>query len=303
MIINFLADTTTKVVEEIPNKVVETPVIDGIRDIIAEPNKYLKMAETVGVKLLWAIGILLIGRLIVKLIVAGSCKAMRKSKVDETIVKFAHSLIGFIGMVFVFIAALAKLGIPTASMVAAVGAIGLAIGLALQGALGNFASGILIVTFRPFKVNDLVEISGEVGTVREIDLFTTKIITPNNKTLIIPNGAVTSGTIMNFTETEDLRVDLTFGIGYRDDIDHAKSVLQSILDADERVLKNPEAFIGVVEHGESSINLVCRPWVKAPNYWGVFFDTNENVKKAFDKEGISIPFPQRDIHIISQPEK
>ena len=275
-----------------PNENVDANMVDKVVDL----------AEKYGPNILMAIVIFVFGRIIVKLIAALVCKGMRKSKIDETLVKFAQSLLGFVGMVFVIIAALAKLGIPTASMVAAVGAIGLAIGLSLQGALSNFAAGILIVTFRPFRVGDLVKISGEVGTVREIDLFTTKIITPDNKTLIVPNSSVTSGNIINFTETDDLRVDLTFGVGYDDDIDHVKKVLKGIIEADERVLKNPAPFIGVVEHGESSVNFAVRPWVKAENYWGVFFDFNERVKKAFDKEGISIPFPQRDIHIVSQPE-
>ncbi len=271
-------------------------------DTSAMTDKAIDLAKQYGPNILIAIAIFVLGKMFVKLVTALICKGMRKSNVDETLVKFAHSLLGFVGMIFVIIAALAKLGIPTASMVAAVGAIGLAIGLSLQGALSNFAAGILIVTFRPFKVGDLVKISDEVGTVREIDLFTTKIVTPDNKTLIVPNSSVTSGIIINYTETDDLRLDLTFGVGYDDDIDHVKKVLKRIVDADERVMNKPEPFIGVIEHGESSVNFAVRPWVKAKDYWDVFFDFNEKVKKAFDKEGISIPFPQRDIHIVSQPE-
>lgn len=253
-----------------------------------------------GLNIVWALVIFFIGRWIVNLVVKLISKGMKKSKTDETVIGFAGKLIGFAGMIFVIIAAFQKLGVPTASMIAAVGAIGLAIGLSLQGALGNFAAGILIVVFRPFKVGDLVVVAGEVGTVREIELFTTKIITPENKTVIIPNGMLTSDKIVNITETENLRVDLTFGTAYEDDIDQVKKVIMDVIKADNRVLTNPAPFVGVVSHGDSSVNYAVRPWVKAENYWGVYFDMHENIKKAFDKEGISIPFPQSDVHIIKE---
>lgn len=200
-------------------------------------------------------------------------------------------------MIFVIIAALQKLGIPSASMVAAVGAAGLAVGLALQGALSNFAAGILIIVFRPYKVGDLLDAGGSVGVVRELQMFTTTIVTPDNKTVIIPNSSMTSGTITNFTETDELRIDLVFGAGYDDDIDLVKKTLQEVVEQDERVLKDPAPTIAVLEHADSSVNYVCRPWTKTKDYWDVFFDLNEKVKKAFDEKGISIPYPQRDVHI------
>lgn len=255
-----------------------------------------------GMNFIWAVVILVAGRYVVKLAAAVIGKAMRKTKVDETVEKFCVSLTSFIGMIFVIVATLAKLGVQTASIVAAVGAIGLAIGLAMQGSLSNFASGILIITFRPFKVGDLVKIAGEVGTVREIDMFTTKIITPDNKTMIIPNSILTADTITNLTETEDLRLDLVFGAGYDDDIDKVKGILQKLVSEDERILKTPEPLIGVLEHADSSINYAVRPWVKAKDFWAVYFSLNEKVKKAFDAEEVSIPYPQRDIHIVSQPD-
>ncbi len=251
-----------------------------------------------GLNILWAIVIFVVGRWLVKFVAGLIRKGMRKAKTEETLIGFTYNLIYFIGLIFVIVAALAKLGIQTASMIAAIGAVGLAVGLSLQGALSNFAAGILIVVFRPFKVGDLVKVTGEVGTVREIELFTTKITTPDNKTVIIPNGMLTADKIVNITETEDLRVDLVFGTSYEDNIDHVKKVIDKVINADDRILKDPAPFIGMIEHADSSINYAVRPWVKAKNYWGVYFDLHENIKKAFDNEGISIPFPQRDVHII-----
>lgn len=256
-------------------------------------------AIDVGLNLLMAILILLIGRFIVKVIGKIIAKTMRKAKTDETLVSFATNLINFLGTIFVMVAVLGRLGIQTASIVAAVGAAGLAIGLAFQGALSNFAAGCLIIIFRPFKVGDLIQAGGELGTVREIELFTTKMITPDNKTVIVPNGQLTADKIVNYTETDELRMDLTFGVGYETDIDHVKATIKKVLDGDDRVLANPAPLIGVSEHGESSVNYAVRPWVKADNYWGLYFDLHEQIKKEFDKENISIPFPQSDIHIVS----
>ena len=270
---------------------------------------YEKIIETIttflsekGLHVLGAIAILIVGKILAGVFSRVARKAMEKSGSDKTLLTFVENLV-YIGlMAFVILASLGVLGVPTASMVAAIGACGLAIGLAMQGALSNFAAGFLIIFFRPFKVGDLVEVAGEVGVVREIELFTTKITSLDNKTIIIPNAQLTSDKIVNFTETEDIRVDLTFGISYSDNIDKVKEILYGLMKEDERVLTEPAPFVGVVEHAESSINLVCRPYVKAENYWGVYFDLHENVKKAFDKEGISIPFPQRDVHLIKQED-
>ncbi len=250
-----------------------------------------------------ALAIFIIGKWIVGLLAKMGKKAINKTQKDETLGHFVFNIIKFIGIVFVVVGALTKLGVPTASLVAAVGAIGLAIGFALQGSLANFASGILIIVFRPFKTGDLIDAGGSLGTVREIDLFTTKIITPENKTVIIPNAKLTSDNIINITETKDIRVDMTFGTSYSADIDHVKKVIQSVIDADDRILSEPAPFIGIIEHGDSSVNYVVRPWAHTDDYWGVFYDTNEAIKKAFDKENIEIPFPQRDLHIVSDVRK
>ena len=200
-------------------------------------------------------------------------------------------------IIFVVIAALGQLGIQTASFVAIVGAAGLAIGLALQGSLANFAAGVLILIFRPFEVGDFVEVAGVSGAVQNIQIFTTERHTPDNKKVIVPNGGVISGNITNYSANNTRRVDLVFGIGYSEDIDVAKTLLQTVLAAEPKVLQDPEPTIGVVELADSSVNLVCRPWVNTADYWDVYFNVTEAVKKALDAGGISIPFPQRDLHL------
>ncbi len=247
-----------------------------------------------------AILIYWLGKKFVKIAVKHICKQMRKADTDETVVTFTESLLTALGIIFVIIGALTKLGMPTASMVAALGAAGLAVGLALQGALSNFAAGILIVIFKPLRVGDLVSVAGDViGHVREITLFTTTITTPENKTAIIPNSMLTSDKIINLTETEDVRVDMVFGCSYGDDNEKVKKILMGILLEDPRTLKDPAPFVGIKAHGASSIDYAVRPWVKADHYWDVWFDTHEKVKARFDAEGVSIPFPQRDVHIVS----
>lgn len=200
-------------------------------------------------------------------------------------------------IIFVVIAALGQLGIQTASFVAIVGAAGPAIGLALQGSLANFAAGVLILIFRPFKVGDFVEVAGVSGAVQNIQIFTTELHTPDNKKVIVPNGGVISGNITNYSANNTRRVDLVFGIGYSEDIDVAKTLLQTVLAAEPKVLQDPAPTIGVVELADSSVNLVCRPWVNTADYWDVYFNVTEAVKKALDAGGISIPFPQRDLHL------
>ena len=180
---------------------------------------------------------------------------------------------------------------------AILGAAGLAVGLALQGSLANFAAGVLILIFRPFKVGDFIEVAGVSGVVQKIQIFTTELHSPDNKKIIVPNGGVISGNITNYSANETRRVDMVFGIGYSDDIDAAKAVLQSVVASEPRVLRVPAPTIAVVELADSSVNLVCRPWVNTADYWDVYFNITEAAKKALDAQGISIPFPQRDIHI------
>jgi small conductance mechanosensitive channel len=254
-------------------------------------------AKNLGMNVIAALIIFIIGRWLVKLIAHVTGKAMTKSGTDETLIIFTKDLLIFVGYIFVIVAALNKLGVNTASAIAVIGAAGLAIGLAFQGALANFAAGCLIIIFRPFKVGDLIQAGGELGKVREIELFTTKMVTPDNKTVIVPNAQLTADKIINFTETDEIRLDLVFGVSYAADIDHVKKVIAQVLDSDKRILKNPAYFIGVKAHADSSVNFAVRPWVKADEYWNVFFSLQEEMKKAFDKENIEIPFPQRDVHI------
>jgi len=250
-----------------------------------------------GVKILMALVIFIIGKWIVKKLANVVEKLMQKNEVDPAIRNFAGSIIYYALLVFVCIAALGQLGIQTASFVAIVGAAGLAVGLALQGSLSNFAAGVLLLIFRPFKVGDFVEIAGTSGVIQSIQIFTTELNTPDNKKVIVPNGGVISGNIVNYSANDTRRVDLVFGIGYSDDIDSARKVIEGILKADKRVLEIPEATVAVVELADSSVNFVCRPWVNTADYWGVYFDLTEAVKKAFDSNGISIPFPQQDVHM------
>lgn len=250
-----------------------------------------------GMKILIAVLIFFIGKKVAKWISNMSQSTMIKRQVDPALQHFVSSLVYYALLAFVAIAALGQLGIQTASFVAIVGAAGLAIGLALQGSLANFAAGFLILMFRPFKIGDFVDVAGTAGVVQKIQIFTTELTTPDNKLIIIPNSGITSSNITNFSAMDKRRVDLVFGIGYGDDIDKAKALLQSIVDADERILKEPAVTIAVSELADSSVNFVVRPWVKAADFWGVYFGLTETVKKRFDEEGISIPFPQRDVHV------
>lgn len=250
-----------------------------------------------GIKVVAAIVILVVGRWVAMAIRGVVKRIMAKSKIDETITKFVGNLT-YIGLLaFVILAALSQLGIQTTSFIAVLGAAGLAIGLALQGSLSNFAAGFLMIIFRPFRVGDYIEGGGVAGTVEEIQIFTTTLRTPDNKTVIVPNAKMTGDNIVNWTVKGTRRVDLVMGIGYDDDIDKAKQVMVDVLTKDSRILKDPAPQIAMVELGDSSVNFVVRPWVKASDYWSVYFDVTENIKKAFDANGISIPYPQRDIHV------
>ena len=255
-----------------------------------------------GLKVIAAIVVFVVGRWIAKGVTKFAEKVMNKRQVDPTIVSFVANMTYIALLVFVVLAALGQLGIQTTSFIAVIGAAGLAIGLALQGSLANFAAGFLMIIFRPFKVGDYIEGAGTAGTVEAIQIFTTQLKTPDNKTVIIPNAGLTSGNIINWSVKGTRRVDLVMGIGYGDDIDKARTIMADILAKDERVLKDPAPKIAVVELADSSVNFVVRPWVKLEHYWDVYFDTTENIKKSFDAQGISIPFPQRDVHMYEQKE-
>lgn len=253
-----------------------------------------------GVKVLMALVIFVIGKWVVKRLSMVLEKLMEKNAIDPAIRHFTGSLVYYALLIFVCIAALGQLGIQTASFVAIVGAAGLAVGLALQGSLSNFAAGVLLLIFRPFKVGDFIEAAGISGVIQNIQIFTTELHTGDNKKVIVPNGRIISGNIINYSANDTRRVDLVFGIGYQDDIDAARAVIESLLAADERVLDEPKPLVAVVALADSSVNFVCRPWVKSSDYWPVHYSLTEAVKKAFDANGISIPFPQRDVHLHQQ---
>lgn len=216
---------------------------------------------------------------------------------QPTLATFVGRMVSMGVMTLGVIAALARLGVNTTSMAAVLAAAGLAVGLALQGSLANFAAGVMIMVFRPFSVGDLVEAGGVMGTVEEVQVFATMLRTGDNRAVIVGNAAMNSGSITNYSAKDTRRVDMVFGVGYSDDIGRTKSVLARLLAEDARVLAEPEPTIGVVELADSSVNFVVRPWVKRDDYWGVYFDTHERVKLAFDAEGLSIPFPQQDVHM------
>ena len=260
-------------------------------------EKVYTLLTLYGLRVVSAIAIFVIGRWVAKGITRIIERLMLKRKVDETLVSFVSNL-GYVAMLaFVIIAALNKLGIQTASFIAVVGAAGLAIGLALQGSLSNFAAGILMIIFRPFKVGDYIEGAGVAGTVEAIQIFTTQLKTPDNKTVIIPNSKISSDNIVNYSTKGTRRVELVFGIAYDDDIDKARQIIMDIIEKDERVFKDPEPIVVLSELADSSVNLTMRAWSKSGDHWNIFFDTTEKVKKAFDAQGITIPFPQRDVHI------
>ena len=255
-----------------------------------------------GLNLLFALIIFFVGKWAAKFITKIVKRMMKKADVDQTVTVFVGHLLYTALLVFVIITAVGKLGIPTASFVAVLGAAGLAIGLALQGSLSNFAAGFLLIIFKPFKVGDVIEGAGVIGLVEEIQMFTTQVKTGDNKKIIIPNSKLSGDNIINYTARENRRVDLVVGVGYGDDLDKVKSVIANVLDNNELVLKEPAYTIGCVELADSSVNFVVRPWVKTEDYWNAYFGLTETIKKRFDAEGICIPFPQRDVHIYEHKE-
>lgn len=261
-----------------------------------------EFAITYGGKLLAALATLIVGLLVVGAVVSFVRRILDKSKVDASLSTFLGSLISILLKVMVYITALSVLGVEMTSFVAILGAAGLAVGLALSGTLQNFAGGVMILLFKPFKVGDFVEAQGYSGSVKEIQIFVTVLVTPDNKTVLIPNGPLATGSLINFSTQATRRVDWTFGIAYGDDIDKAYSVLRRLIEADERILKEPEPFMALHSLGDSSVNIVVRVWVNAADFWGVHFCMNEEVYKGFEKEGLSIPFPQMDVHLHKQSD-
>jgi small conductance mechanosensitive channel len=256
-----------------------------------------EMALQFGVEFLLAVVVYLAGNFIIKRVLGLIEIALKKKEVEVTLHRFLLSIIGTLLKAVQIIIFASMIGIQTASLIAVLGAAGLAVGLALQGSLANFAGGVLILLFRPFKNGDAINAQGFVGSVEEIQIFNTILKTFDNQRIIIPNALLSNGCVTNINVNGTRRVDMVFGIGYDDDIAKARAILKSMIEADERELKDQPIDIWVGEHGESSVNLFVRPWAEAANYWGIYFDMMENVKIEFDKAGISIPFPQRDVHV------
>ena len=250
-----------------------------------------------GINIVFALLIFIIGKIVAGILVNVFGKVMSKSKYDDMLIDFLKSIINAVLMLFVIVASLDRLGVDTTSLVAILGAAGLAIGLSLQGSLQNFAAGVMLLVFRPFKQGDFVEAGGTSGVVKQITIFTTVMTTPDNKEIIVPNGNIYSGNIINYSAKETRRVDMVVGISYDSDLKKAKQILTEMVAADERILPDPAPMVAVSELADSSVNFVVRPWVKTPDYWAVLFAFQENVKLRFDEEGISIPFPQMDVHL------
>lgn len=253
-----------------------------------------------GTHIVFAALIFFVGKALTNFLVKFLRKLLQKARIDPMLTNFVISVSKTLLLLLVVIATLSQLGVNTASLIALIGAAGLAIGLALQNSLQNFAAGVLLLTFKHFKVGDVVEIGGKIGTVETVGIFSTTLRTGDNKTLIMPNGAIYSGSITNFSTKPTRRVDMTFGIGYDDDLKKAKSILEQLVQEDERILKDPQPTIALSELGDSSINFIVRPWVNSSDYWAVYWDMNEKVKLSFDDADISIPYPQMDVHLHTE---
>jgi small conductance mechanosensitive channel len=250
-----------------------------------------------GPKVLGAIIIWIIGSWVIKKLIKGAGKVMTKGNYDESLQKFLSNLLSWVFKIILIVVVLGTVGVETTSFAAILAAAGLAIGLALQGSLANFAGGVLIMIFKPFKIGDLIEAQGEIGVIKEIEIFTTKLIGLSNKEIIIPNGSLSNGNIVNYTTEGTRRVDLTFGVGYDSDIKKTKDVLMHVLTSHPKVIKEPAPTVNVSELADSSINFAVRPWCTADDYWDVYFGITENVKEALDAAGIEIPYPhQVEIH-------
>ncbi|MBN2457586.1 mechanosensitive ion channel [Candidatus Woesearchaeota archaeon] len=267
-------------------------------DIISLWNTIVENSILYLPKVIGAVFVLLIGLWVVGIISKIFDKSFARKKMEPSLRHFLTSLVRISLKILVFVTAISMLGVQMTSFIAIIGAAGLAVGLALQGSLANFAGGVLILLFKPFKVDDVIEAQGFLGKVNNIQIFNTILKTPDNKTVVIPNGHLSNGPITNYTTEEQRRVDFSFGISYSDNIDKAKKVISDVIKKDKRILKTPEPFVMVGELADSSVNLTTRVWCKGADYWDVHFNTIENVKKALDENSISIPFPQRDVHMI-----
>ncbi len=300
----FAADTVAKNATGTEKAAPSEPPVD-----YTNPDTYIDIVNLVKdwilanlPHLIVALAVFVIGRIIAKWITGLATKAFKKADVEPTLQRFLCKIIYYILMAGVIIAAAGELGIQTTSFLAIIGAAGLAIGLALKDSLSNFASGVMIILFRPFKVGDLVTAGGITGKVFQVDIFSTVIYTADNQKQIIPNATITADVITNINAEDTRRIDMVVGIGYDDDIKLAKSTLEELMAADSRILKDPEAGVAVAELGASSVDLNVRPWVKTDDYWGVRGDLIEAIKVTFDEKGISFPYPQQDVHMFQKNE-
>ncbi len=269
---------------------------------IETPQISLSLVQEFGMRILLAAVIFFVGRWLAKLVTRMVKRAMMKGDVEETLLTFLGNLVYYVLLAAVVIATINQLGIQTTSLLAVLGAAGLAVGLALQGSLSNFAAGVMIVGFRPYRVGDFIEAGGVAGVVEQVQIFTTVMRTGDNKKIIVPNSQIMAGEITNYSANPTRRVDLVAGCGYGDDIDKVRKLLEDICASDERILEDPAPTIAVSELADSSVNFVVRPWVNSADYWGVYFDVTEQIKKRFDAEGIAIPYPQRDVHVYRHGE-
>jgi len=256
----------------------------------------IAFATTYGLKVIGAILVLIIGRMVAGFVRKGIRKAMARTNTDKAVASFVSSLVYYLVLVVAVLAALKNFGIETASFIAVLGAVGFAIGFALQGSLSNFAAGVLLLVFKPYKIGDYVEAGGVAGTVRDMGMFSSILTTPDNVRVIVPNGKIFGDVIKNYAGEDTRRVDMVIGIGYDSSITKATEIMFDLMKADERVLSDPAPVIAVAELADSSVNLVVRPWVKKEDYWGVKFDLTQKIKETFDESGIEIPFPQRVVH-------
>jgi len=271
-------------------------------DVGTVDSQSIDVLASWGLKVLGAIVVLLIGRMIASWGRKFTSRALERAGVDETVVPFAAKLVYFLIMVFVLLAVLGLFGIPTTSIIAVLGAASLAVGLALQGTLSNFAAGVMLLLFRPFDVDDYIEVAGHAGTVKTVGVFATTLNTLDNVQITIPNGKVYGEAIKNYSANDIRRVDLVASVAYDDDLQTAKDTLMAILEADERVLDDPAPTVAVSELGASSVDFVVRPWCRAEDYWNVRFDLTRAIKESLEGAGLSIPFPQQDMHVIHVPE-
>lgn len=257
----------------------------------------LPLLQEYALNIIFAILIFVVGRWIALRLTNALGKALAKTAMEDTLERFLCNIAYAVLLAVVVIAAIGRLGVETTSLLAIFGAAGLAVGLALQGSLSNFAAGVLIVAFRPYKAGDFIEAGGVAGTVLEVQIFTTTLKSPDNKKIIVPNSQIMNDTITNYSALGTRRVDMVFGCGYDDDIDKAYEILQGIIDADDRILKDPAPAIALNELADSSVNFNVRPWVESSDYWGVYNDVTEQVKRKFDEAGLNIPYPQQDVHM------